>query len=332
MRTRRRGNSGSIRVVDTLWLALLLALGPNDGRPSVALDVDPCLEVDEQLLREVVELRLGAGLEHRGAAPGRAADTQLLLDCTSEHAAELTIIDPISKVTITRTVELPAAEHRAERLGELATTLLRSVWSNVALTRPSERRRTRAERIAARVAQRPSAAWELGDGFVVRGFFDPRAPTLMLGEQVEVVHRPLRHLAWKADGELAFWRVPIETEDQSGEVATLSISAAPALLAWGEIPGRGRRGAGTTAFYGGAGFRAGGVRMRSDSFGNSDGFRSFAGPLVMARASISLGRFVGLAVNVEAGWLLHGPDRPNAIPLTLLGPWANGVIVIVSRF
>lgn len=316
----------------TLWLALLLALGPGDERPSFVTRVDPCLELDEQVLRETIELRLGPGIEHRGDAPGRAGDTQLLLDCANEREAELTLIDPISNVTITRTVELPPLEHRAERLAERATTLLRSAWLNVALERPSDRRRTRSERIAARVAERPATPWELGDGFAVRTFFDPGAPNVMLGEQVEVVHRPLRHLAWKADGELAFWRVPAERDGITDEIATLSISAAPALLGWGELPGRGRRGAGTVALYGGAGFRVGGVRLRSDSFGDSGGFKSFAGPLMMARVSVSLGRFVGLAVNFEAGWLLHGPNRPNDIPLTLLGPWTNGVIVIVSRF
>lgn len=315
-----------------LWLTLLLALGPDDARPSLTTHVDACLELDEAALRETIELRLGAGPEYRGDAAGRAGDTQLLLDCASDREAELTLIDPVSNVTMTRIVELPAPERRAERLAEHAVTLLRAAWQNLALERPSDRRRTRAERIAARVAERPSSPWELGDGFVIRSFLDPSSPALMLGEQVEVVHRPLRHLAWKADGELSFWRVPVERDGSSDEVATLSISAAPALLGWGEIPGRGRRAAGTLALYGGAGFRAGAVRMRSDLFGDSGGFRSFVGPLMMARASVSLGRFVGLAINLETGWLLHGPDRPNAVPLALRGPWANGVVVIVSRF
>ncbi|HLT36818.1 MAG TPA: hypothetical protein VK034_11040 [Enhygromyxa sp.] len=314
----------------TLWLTLLLTLEP--ARPSLATHVDPCLELDVDALRESIELRLGPGLEHRGGAAGQADDTQLLLDCASEREAELTLIDPINGVTMTRIVELPPPERRVERLAEHATTLLRSAWLGVALERPSDRRRTRAERVAARVARRPSAPWELGDGFVIRSFFDPGGPTVMLGEQVEVVHRPLRHLAWKADGELAFWRVPVESDATTDKVATWSISAAPALLGWAEIPGRGRRGAGTVALYGGPGLRAGGVYMNSSSFGDSGGFRSFVGPLLMARASVSLGRFVGLALNVEAGWLVHGPDRPNGIPLSLRGPWANGVVVIVSRF
>jgi hypothetical protein len=309
-------------------LSLLLATEP---RPSLVVNVDPCLELDNAALRETIELRLGGGPEYRDSVTAQANDTLLLLDCADEHTVELTLIDPISAVTVTRTVELPPPERRVERLGEHATALLRSAWLNVELERPSDRRRTRAERTAARVARRPSTPWELGDGFAVRSFFGPGTPSLMLGEQVEAVHRPLRHLAWKADGELAFWRVPVEDQGTTDEVATLSISAAPALLGWGEIPGHGRRGAGTVALYGGAGFRAGAVRMRSDEWGNSN-FRSFAGPLVMARASVSLGRFVGLALDVETGWLLHGPSRPNGIPLTFHGPWANGVIVIVSRF
>jgi hypothetical protein len=239
---------------------------------------------------------------------------RMTLDEVEYRLAEIFRLDRTS-------LEAFMADLWAEYLGEL----------NVELERPSDRRRTRAERTAARVARRPSTPWELGDGFAVRSFFGPGTPSLMLGEQVEAVHRPLRHLAWKADGELAFWRVPVEDQGTTDEVATLSISAAPALLGWGEIPGRGHRGAGTVALYGGAGFRAGAVRMRSDEWGNSN-FRSFAGPLAMARASVSLGRFVGLALNIETGWLLHGPTRPNGIPLAFHGPWANGVIVIVSRF
>jgi hypothetical protein len=312
-------------------LSLLLAIEP-EPRPSLVVHVDPCLELDEAALREIIELRLGPGPEYRGSAPGQTGDTQLLLECADEQTAELTLIDPITETTITRTVELPTPERRAERLAEHATTLLRSAWHNVELERPSDRRRTRTERLAARVARRPSTPWELGDGFAVRSFFAPNTPAVMLGEQVEVVHRPLRHLAWKTDGELALWNVPVEDQGTTDEVWTLSISAAPALLGWGEIPGRGRRGAGTLALYGGPGFRAGGVRMWSDKFGDSDRFHAFAGPLVMARASISLGRFVGLALNLETGWLLLGPDRPRSIPVSLLGPWANGVIVIVSRF
>ncbi len=310
-------------------LALLLVLAPGDARPGVAVDVDPCLEFDEELMLETVELLLGAGPEY-GAASG-PDDTRVLLDCDAAGGVELTVIDPIADASLVRTVELPPPEHRAERLAEQAVNLVRAAWLELALERPAERSRTRTERIAARVARRPAAPWALGDGFVVRSFFGPDSPALMLGEQVEVVHRPLRHLAWKADGELAFWRVDVERDGTPGEVATLSISAAPALLGWGEIPGRGRRGAGTLALYGGAGLRVGGVRMRSDAFGRT-GFMAYAGPLAMARASVSLGRYVGLALNVEAGWLLHGPERPNDIPLTLRGPWLNGVIVIVSRF
>ena len=58
----------------------------------------------------------------------------------------------------------------------------------------------------------------------------------------------------------------------------------------------------------------------------------YAGPLATARASVALGRFVGLALEAEAGWILHGPQRPNDVPVSLIGPWLNGVIVIVSRF
>jgi hypothetical protein len=308
--------------------SLLLAAAP--ARPGVVVDADPCLELDAEELRATVELRLGAGPEYRGDAAGGTGDTQVLLDCAAEGRAELTIIDPLSETSATRLVDLPAPERRSEELGWAAAAMLRATWMSLALDPRTQR--DRARRRAIRVARRPPSAWELGDGFAVRAFFDPGAPRLMLGEQVEVVHRPLRHLAWKADGELAYWRVPVESGGSSGRVNTLSISAAPALLGWGELPGRGRGGAGTVAIYGGAGLRVGGVRMRSATFGNSPGFMAYAGPLAMARVSVSLGRYVRLAVNAETGWILHGPEQPSGIPLSFVGPWANGVIVIVSSF
>jgi hypothetical protein len=313
----------------TLASVLAFALAPDPSHPAIALQADPCLELDDALLRETVELQLGAGLEFHGG-PGSAGETRVLLGCGVGPSAEITVIDPLSVTTLTRTVELPDPGQRSEQLGKQAAALVRSAWLNLALER--SRPRSRATSRAARVARRPAAPWALGDGFVVRSYLGPDSPRWMLGEQVEVVHRPLRHLAWKADGELAFWRVPVELDGVSDEVRTLSISAAPALLGWGEIPSNARRGAGTLALYGGAGFRAGGVRMRSAAFGDSSGFRSYAGPLATVRASVSLGRFVGLAVNFEAGWLVHGPARPNGVPLSLRGPWTNGVIVIVSRF
>ena len=311
------------------WLiASLVSVSP--VRPGLTVEADACLDVDGAKLLDSIEHQLGAGPEFRGMAAATGDDTQVLLDCTPDGRVELTIIDPQTSSTTTRTIDMPPDPRRAEQLGWAAAAAVRATWMQLALDhqRPS----TPAGRRAARVARRPVSPWELGDGFAVRGFFDPRSPKLMLGEQVEALHRPLRHLAWKADGELASFPVPVESEGMRGRVVTRSISAAPALLAWGEILGHGRGGAGTVAIYGGAGFRIGGVRMRSREFGDTRGFRAFAGPLATARVSVSLGRFVRLAVNAEAGWVLHGPVRPDGVPVSLIGPWANGVVVLVSAF
>jgi hypothetical protein len=319
----------TIRSVLALWLGSLLSLS-HPTHPGLVVHADPCLELDGDELHETIEFQLGAGPDYRGDAAGSATDTQLLLDCHPDGRAELTVIDPLTESTATRIVDLPATR-RTEQLGWAAAALLRSVWMNLALDAvPVED--SAARRRAARVARRPVSPWELGDGFAVRGFFDARSPRLMLAEQVEAVHRPLRHLAWKADGEFAGFSVPIEQGTESGRVKIRSISVAPSLLVWGEIPARGPNGAGTVAIYGGAGLRVGGVRMRSEEFGESRGFQPFAGPLATARISVSLGRFVRLAVNGEAGWILHGPVQPGGVPLSLVGPWANGVIVLVSAF
>jgi hypothetical protein len=313
----------------TLWLGAMLSIS-TPTHPGLVVSADPCLELDVDELHKTIEFQLGAGPDYRGGAAGLTTDTQLLLDCHPDGRAELTVIDPLTDTSTTQLVELPP-RRRTEQLGWAAAALLRSVWMNLALDQDAVED-SRAARRAARVARRPVSPWELGDGFAVRGFFDPRSPHLMLAEQVEAVHRPLRHLAWKADGELAGFSVPVEDGGESDRVKIRSISVAPALLAWGEIPARGRNGAGTVAIYGGAGLRVGGVRMRSTTLGESRGFELFAGPLATARISVSLGRFVRLAGNGEAGWILHGPVRPGGLPLSFVGPWANGVIVLVSSF
>jgi hypothetical protein len=312
------------RGVLALWLGSLLST-TTPTHPGLVVHADPCLDLDVEALHETIEFQLGAGPEYRGDAAGSATDTQLLLDCSEDGRAELTVIDPLTDTTTTRVVEIPTSRP-TEQLGWAAAAMLRSVWMNLALDTNAVEDSPAARR-AARVARRPVSPWELGDGFAVRGFFDPRSPRLMLAEQVEAVHRPLRHLAWKADGEFA---AALPLEHDGPRVKIRSISVAPSLLAWGEIPARGRNGAGTVAIYGGAGLRIGGVRMRSESVHR--GFEMFAGPLATARISVSLGRFVRLAINGEAGWILQGPVQPGGIPRSFVGPWANGVIVLVSSF
>jgi hypothetical protein len=312
-----------------LWLGSLVSF-TNPTHPGLVVHADPCLELDVVVLHDSIEFQLGAGPDYRGDAAGLATDTQLLLDCSDDGRAELTVIDPLTNTSATQVLELPTTR-RSERLGWAGAALLRSVWMNLAIDAdPIEN--SPAARRAARVARRPVTAWELGDGFAVRGFFDPRSPRLLLAEQVEAVHRPLRHLAWKADGEIAAFSFPVEDDGQSDRVKIRSVSVAPSLLGWGEIPARGRNGAGTVAIYGGAGLRIGGVRMLSEQLGESKGFDLFAGPLTTARISVSLSRFVRLAVNAEAGWILHGPVRPGGVPMSFVGPWANGVLVLVSAF
>jgi hypothetical protein len=250
-----------------LGLGLLLSLDTTATHPGLVVHADPCLELDVDVLNESIEFQLGAGPEYRGDAAGSTTDTQLLLDCSDDGRAELTVIDPLTDTSTTRVIDLPS-KRRSEQLAWAAAALLRSVWMNLALDAdPIED--TRAARRAARIARRPVTPWELGDGFVVRGFFDARSPGLMLGEQAEALHRPLRHFAWKADGELAAFGVPVEVDGVSDRVKIRSVSVAPSLLAWGEIPARGHNGAGTVAIYGGAGLRVGGVRMITENLAKS---------------------------------------------------------------
>ena len=309
------------------WLPLVLALGP---RPELVVVADDCLEVDEAELLGTIDLELGAGIDYRGGA-AQAADTELLLDCGAEGRAELTIIDPLTQTHATRVIEMPAPERRTEELGWAAAAFVRATWTALEADAREDRRQPEVRR-AIRAARRPTAPWQIGDGFVVRRFFDPASPRLMLGEQVEVLHRPTRSFAWKADGELNYIRERIdESEGGPDRVRILAIHAAPAILAWHEFPSSRPLGRGAVALYGGAGLRIGGVRMRSDAVDDGS-FELFAGPFATARASVRLGRFVRLSTQLEAGWILHGPREPGGVPRSFVGPWLNGVLILVSSF
>ncbi|NVB38713.1 hypothetical protein G6O69_12800 [Pseudenhygromyxa sp. WMMC2535] len=319
------------------------------ARPSLVVHLHPCLDgrVALETLHESLRHELGAGLEFRGAAAGQAGDTQLLIDCGSGGGSKgddsllLRVIDPLSEAALTRALRLEALdaspERAAESLARSAAALLRALWMDLVLDREavsdssprSPASSPRVLRRARRIARRPSSPWQLGDAFMARTFLGEGAPAWMLGEQVQAVHRPLRHLAWRADGELAFRRVRVDLESGASRINTLMISAAPSLLGWAEFPGSGPRGAGTAAIYAGAGLRVGAVRMRSpDDPGH---FETFAGPLATARASVSLGRFVRLALDAEAGWALIGPEHAEA-DLRLRGPWLSGALSLVSSF
>jgi hypothetical protein len=240
-------------------------------------------------------------------------------------------------VIASRTFDAPDSadpQQRAEALALAVADLVRSTWHTLEQEAPAtlelsdpDHTNTRTRRRARNIARRPTAPWLAGDGFVVRSYFGERAPAIMLGEQVELVHRPLRNLAWKIDGELAAWRVPVEV---GGQVRTMSLTIAPALLGYGEFGGSTRPGRpGRVAIYGGAGARFGGVRMLGEA-SQSGKFRPLGGPLATARIEVVCHRFVRLAMVGETGWLLAGPDDPQG--LRMLGPWANGALVIVSAF
>ncbi|MCA9698559.1 MAG: hypothetical protein KC431_13615 [Myxococcales bacterium] len=333
--------------IHALLVAFGLLVGAHshaDPKPSVVVHIDRCLAeegpgaVDRPTFHESLAAELGPGLELRGEAAAMAGDTQLLIDCSQEDPASLhlRIIDPLTGSAIDKQLAAPdsaSSERAAESLARSVAALLRSLWTDLSLDREDEARaRPGTLRRARRIARRPANPWLIGDAFVARSFLGADAPAWMLGEQVLVVHRPLRHLAWRADGELALRRVPVTGADGSLRVNTTMISVAPSLLAWTERPGSGPRGAGTAAIYGGAGMRIGGVRMRdSDGGPGSDGFQIFAGPLATTRVSVSLGRYVGVALDLEAGWALVGPRHPQ-YPLALQGPWLAGALVLSSNF
>lgn len=319
-----------------------VSTGEPPERPSLVVTVDAgheaCVDVELARLHEAVELALGWAIEHRHAAPAQPWDTTASLRCIGEGepAIELSVHDPQTGTTSSRVLDEPSSRDpkaRAEQLGLALADFVRATWLLLDQEAPAtldpidpDHSTAHTRRRARNVARRPTAPYLAGDGFVVRHYFGERAPALMLGEQVELVHRPLRNLAWKIDGELAAWRV----DAPGGEVRTLALTVAPALLGYGEFGGSSRPGRpGRVGLYGGAGARVGGVRMLGDA-SRSAGFRPLAGPLALARIEVSCGRFVRVALVGETGWLLAGPDDPQGV--SMRGAWVNGTFVIVSAF
>lgn len=331
-------------VLAALALVLLAPPAPPEPptRPSLVVSVDQghedCVDVELEALHDAVEYALGWAIEHRHAAPAQTWDTVVALRCIGEEAPaiELTIRDPQTGTLSSRVLDEPLdddPQQRGETLGLAVADLVRATWLQLELEAPAtlepidpDRSSARTRRRARNVARRPTAPYLAGDGFVVRHFFGAKAPALMLGEQVELVHRPLRNFAWKIDGELTAWRVASE----GGPVKTLALTVAPALLGYGELGGSSRPGRpGRVALYGGAGVRVGGVRMLGEP-SPSRGFRPLAGPMAMARLEVSCGRFVRVALYGESGWMLAGPDDPQGV--SMRGAWLNGTFVIVSAF
>lgn len=328
----------------SLALALLLLdpPAPAPDRPSLVVQIDrgdeACVDVDLAHLHDAVELALGWALEHRGDAPAQPWDTAVTIACLAEGEPqiEVAIRDPQTGTNASRVFDAPDEtdpERRAEILALVVSDLVRSTWHALeqeapAQLEPSDPDQTsaRTRRRARAISRRPTAPYLAGDGFVVRSYFGEGAPKLMLGEQVELIHRPLRNLAWKIDGEIMAWRVPAEL----AVLKTMTVTVAPALLGYAEFGGSSRPGRpGRMAIYAGAGARVGGVRTLGEGSASSK-FRAIAGPLATARIEVACGRFVRLALVGETGWLAVGPEDPRG--LTMRGSWANGTFVIVSAF
>lgn len=327
-------------VLTTLALALLLA--PPLDRPSLVVQIErgdeACVDVDLPHLHDAVELALGWALEHRHAAPAQPEDTEVTIACVmiGEPKIELAIRDPQTGTIASRMFDAPDSEDpevRAEILALAVADLVRSTWHALVQEAPAEsavhdpdRSSARSRRRARNIARRPTAPYLFGDGLVVRSYFGERAPQLMLGEQAELLHRPLRNLAWKIDGEWAMWRVPAEL----GPMKTMTVTVAPALLGYAEFGGSSRPGRpGRVGIYGGAGARIGGVRTLGEGSASRK-FRPLAGPMVTARAEVVCGRFVRLALVGELGWMAVGPADPQGVGMR--GAWANGTFMIVSAF
>ena len=145
---------------------LLMVAGP---RPSVVVSVDPCLELDDEILQETVRHTLGAGVDHRGDAAAGPEDTSITLDCGVDGKVEITLVDPHTHTSATQIVELPEPERRAEQLGWAVVASVRSasayIWRvRARWTRGSDRcsindrarsKRTKASGEPASAARRP---------------------------------------------------------------------------------------------------------------------------------------------------------------------------------
>jgi hypothetical protein len=319
-------------------LPLLLVAALPSGRAPLRLELQPCADVDQATIRRVVAMELDAALADEGQS---AAVTTAKAEC-SEGRVSLTIDDPVTGKSSTRTVDLngqpPAVRSRLLGLAISEAVLASWIelhlaheqrWSPTMTLATFEARRDAAEIAERRLQSRPpepaSPATDVGAGPSARWF---SSGLRMFGAAARVRHwlgaYPSAGVGLDADGGYG----TADTPDLA-HASAASASLAPALFVRADIA--------RVEVTAAAGWRMGLARLSAEPssprrWGGAS-LRGWGGPFLSVELGVPLSRSVFLHAEVESGYaLMAARGRLDSVQVIgLERSWLSTVLSLGTR-
>lgn len=317
-------------------LAMLTAVASAQTEPPVSVAVD-CAEIDEAVMRRVIEAELGTLVEPSAGDPDV---THVVVSC-EEGVATLTVRDPVTGKSLERHVEIARApaRGRSRLVGLAVTELVAASWVELEVDdEPAlpivERTADPAVVAAARRVVRERTGihrerpFRLASGFMLRAVGP--VETLLLGGSISAAFAPADALSIALDVEIAHADVTVSL----GSIDVLSASLSGALLLRAET--------GPLEWSGGAGVRVGIARFAGHANGASaverpDVIGPWLGPIAVGRlvltpfepALVLFGVEVGFAV-IETGGISIA--RGGSTDVATEGLWLGGQLAVGLSF
>jgi hypothetical protein len=321
-----------------------MARADEAARPSVSMQLDPCVPVEPEPFRRILAIELGTSIESQVRSGGHAGHTHVRLGCVPS-GVELVVDDGVTRKTMSRVLDVRALDPSSRtRLLALATAeFVVASWIELSvqpepLVEPVGPRPSPAAQKAARQVVREKQAavpdrqlgWDFGAAATLTGWTSLDA--VIPGAGLGVLHRPVQHFAWALSADFGFQRVNVP----EGQVELALFSGAGQLLAGGR--------AGRWEFFGGVGARFGAVRMAGVpadpgiELGQSD-FGAFGGPLLAGRVLFHAHPNLRIGLEAEAGLTalplqLVSQDAAgnSSVSLELAGAWLSGGLIVAGGF
>lgn len=306
--------------------------------PEVHMEVDACVGVEAPALERRVQMELPPGVAV--VADGeRPFTTRIRISCP-DGLVRLELHDPVTRKSMRRDLD-PAtipANGRVRLLALAVVEFVNASWVELTLDRPTPPApkpaapappkalvaETRAA--VARPAPRSSSPrWSAGGGLLARGW--PGNDLVTLGAGVELMHRPLRHLQWSLDLDVAGW----DKDADAGSMALLVASGRGLVAGVGTV--------GRVRGWGGIGVRAGMIHVRSRSDEPTVSGTRFVEPWFGVAGSgglaVALTPKLDLALRFDAGWTLRAVrvrDLDGSRVFALEGAWLGGTVGLAGRW
>jgi hypothetical protein len=338
---------GKLAVALAFWALYALTpgvvLADDAVRPSVSMQLDPCVPVEPEPFQRIVAIELGTSIESQVRSGGHAGHTHVRLGCVPS-GVELVVDDGVTRKTMSRVLDVQALDPSSRtRLLALATAeFVVASWIELTVqpepsVEPVGPRPPPAAREAAREVVREKEAavpgaqlgWDFGVAATLTGWTSHS--DVIPGAGLRVLHRPVQHFAWAMSADFGFQRVDVP----EGQVELALFSGAGMLMAGGRT--------GMWEFLGGVGARFGAVRMAGvtqdpSQAGQSD-FGGFGGPLLTGRVLVHAHPNLRIGLEAEAGLTvlplqLVSQDAAGntSVSLELAGAWISGGLIVAGGF